>query len=297
MPGDVGSIGAFKRAPAGFTRAQREHFDREGYLIIEDALSSAEVEEYLAAIERVASADPRYQRGQFFGPENVVERDPALTELIDHPRHVGFAYDLYGELLKLHLSQIFIRPDGENYNRWHPDGPRALPYGVFSPQLPLQIKIGYWLTDLPRSEMGNLVILPRSHRNQYLAQYDTYDSIPGEKILCLRKGTMTIMHCGLWHRVEVNKSGIERRNIFVAYCPSWITEADRFGSNTQWLETLTRERRIIMRSYSYGYDRTKPPARDFPLFLDRETGLDSDPGKYTDQVELARRKRMVAHEK
>ena len=38
---------------------------------------------------------------------------------------------------------------------------------------------------------------------------------------------MTIMHCGLWHRVEVNKSGIERTNIFVAYCPSWITEADR----------------------------------------------------------------------
>ena len=77
---------------------------------------------------------------------------------------------------------------------------------------------------------------------------------------------MTIIHCGLWHRVEVNKSSIERKNIFVSYCPSWITEADRIGSNPQWLETLTREQRIIMRSYSYGYDRTKPPGRDFPLF-------------------------------
>ncbi|HEV8245095.1 MAG TPA: phytanoyl-CoA dioxygenase family protein [Polyangiaceae bacterium] len=272
-------------------------FEREGYLILEDALSPAEIERYLGAIERAASADAGYTKGQFYGPENIVERDPVLAELIDHPRHIGFAYDLYGELLKLHLSQIFIRPDGSNYNRWHPDGPRALPYGVFSPKLPLQIKIGYWLTDLPHAGMGNLVLLPRSHQQQYLPEYDTHDSIAGEKILCLKRGTITIQHCGLWHRVETNTSGVERKNIFLAYCPSWIVEADRLSSNPAWLETLTREQRIIMRSYSYGYHRAKPPARDFPLFLDRETGLDSDPGRYPERVELGRRKRLVAHEK
>src|SRR4029078_11392554 len=98
----------------GFSKEQRAHFDREGYLIIEDALSAREVDQYLAAIERVAVADPRYARGKCYGPENVVERDPLLTELIDHPRHVGFAYDLYGELLKQHLWQLFTSPDASH---------------------------------------------------------------------------------------------------------------------------------------------------------------------------------------
>ena len=92
----------------------------------------------LDAIDRVASAHPKYKKGDTFGPGNIVERDPVFTELIDHPRHVGFAYDLFGELLKLHQSQFFLRPPGGiHYNI------RALPYGVFSPKLPLQIKIGY----------------------------------------------------------------------------------------------------------------------------------------------------------
>ena len=41
-----------------------------------------------------------------------------------------------------------------------------MPYGTFSPDLPLQIKIGFWLTDLPQAKMGNLVVLPGSHRKR-----------------------------------------------------------------------------------------------------------------------------------
>jgi len=142
-----------------------------------------------------------------------------FTDLIDNERHVGYAYDLFGELLKLHQSQFFLRPPGgKQYNQWHPDGARALPYGVFSPKLPLQIKIGYWLTDLPREKMGNLVVLPGSHRHQYMDGYDTHKSIPGEKVVCPRKGTMTVMHSSIWHRVEPNESEVVRYNIFVAYC-------------------------------------------------------------------------------
>jgi hypothetical protein len=52
-----------------------------------------------------------------------------------------------------------------------------------------------------------------------------------------------------------------------------------------------------MRDYDYAYDHTKPPARDFPLFLDRETGADRDPDRYRDHVALRSRKRLLAHEK
>ena len=288
----------YRIAPPGFTAEQWEAFNRDGFFVIEDALSETEVDSYVEAINSVAHSDPKYTTGDTFGMDNIVERHPLLTDLIDHPRHVGFAYDLYGELLKLHQSQVFLRPPGmKKFNIWHPDGARALPYGVFSPQLPLQIKIGYWLTDLPHPKMGNLVVLPGSHRKQYLDEYDTHESVEGEHILQVKKGSMTVMHSSIWHRVEPNEFDVTRYNIFMAYCPAWLTAADRVQSDPEWLKTLSREQRIIMRSNSHSYHNAKPPMEDFPVFLDRETGSDSDEGKYQDHVQLNRRKRITQAEK
>ena len=288
----------YRVAPPGFTPEQWETFNEDGIIFIEDAISDKDVQTYIDAIDRVAVSHPKYKLGGYLGMQNIVERDPVFTGLIDHERHVGYAYDLFGELLKLHISQFFLRPPGgKQYNQWHPDGARALPYGVFSPKLPLQIKVGYWLTDLPREKMGNLVVLPGSHREQYMDGYDTHESVPGEMVVCPRKGTMTVMHSSIWHRVEPNESDVVRYNIFVAYCPSWVTPADRFHSKPEWLETLNREQRIIMRSYSNAYHNAKPPASDFPLFLERDTEIETDEGRYQEHVHLHRRKRMTMPER
>lgn len=287
----------FRLAPPGFSPEQRAQFDRDGFLHIPNALSDSEVEAYLDAIQRVTSGDPKFDAQKFHAREHIVEIDPLFTALIDHPRHVGIAYDFYGELLKLHISQFFVRPRGGSANPWHPDGARALPYGVFSPVLPLQVKFALWLTDLSEPKMGNLVLRAGSHREQYFEGYDTADDYPDQHIVCAPRGTMTVLNGSIWHRVEPNESDIVRKNIFLAYCPSWIVAADHLRSDPTWLETLNREQRIIMRDYGYAYDHTKPPAKDFPLFLDRETGLDHDPGLYRDHVAKGRRKRLVAHEK
>jgi hypothetical protein len=287
----------YRIATPGFTPEQREFFDREGYLILPNRLSDEEIARYLDAIDRQIASDAKYDPTKFYAKENIVERDPVFAELIAHPRHVGYVYDFYGELLKMHLSQFFVRPKGGAHNMWHPDGARAVPYTVVAPEIPCQIKVSYWLTDVPEPGMGNIVMMPGSHRQQYFPYYDTHESVPGELILCVPRGTITLMNCNVWHRVEPNYSDSVRKNFFLAYCPSWVVAADRLQNDSEWLKTLNREQRIIMRSYSYGYDHTKPPAADFPLFLDRETGLDHDPGKYPDHVALHRRKRLVAHEK
>ena len=286
----------YRSAPPGFTRLQWDQFMDEGVLVIEDALTGEEVDRYLHMIDECCAEENRYDPAQFFGPGNIVERYPVFSELIDHPCHVGFAYDIYGELLKLHLSQFFVRPRGGKHNKWHHDGARAVPQGVYSPELPIQIKIGYWLTDLPEPRMGNFVYLPGSHRVQDLEYYDTHESVPGERILCVKRGTLSIMHGDVWHRVEPNHSNVVRKNLFLAYCPSWVCEADRFQCDPGWLATLEREQRIIMRSYSKGYDRTKPPLEHFPLFLDRVTGTAADAGS-SEHVGLNRRKRLTQVER
>ena len=52
-----------------------------------------------------------------------------------------------------------------------------------------------------------------------------------------------------------------------------------------------------MRSYDYPYSNCKPPEEDFPLYLERGTGLDRDPGTHKDHVSLGRRKRKTKFER
>lgn len=284
-------------APPGFTPAQWEAFDRDGYVLMENALSSEEVRRYVETIDRVAAAHPAYMPGKTLAPwDGVAHLDPALAELIDHPRHVGYAYDLYGELLKLHNSQFFLRPPGPSGTKWHNDGARAVPYSVYAPRIPLQLKVAYWLTDLPRPNMGNLVIAPGSHKNQEFAAYTKPTDVPGQVVVCVPAGTMMLINGNIFHTVQDNASDVTRYNFFYTYCPSWVCEADRLCCDESWLATLSREQRIIMRSYKAPYDRTKPPPQDFPLYLDRDTGLDHDTDADPD-VPLAIRKRRTAVEK
>ena len=118
----------YRVAPPGFMEEQWQTFEEEGIVVIEDALTNDEVRQYIEAIDRVATTLPECRDGAYCNPENIVEFDPVFTGLIDHPRHIGFAYDLYGELLKLHQSQFFLRlPGGNEYNSWHPDPPLPCP--------------------------------------------------------------------------------------------------------------------------------------------------------------------------
>ncbi len=102
----------YRLAPPGFSREQRAQFDRDGYLHLPNALSEDEISAYLEAIDRLSTDDPKFAPDKFYAREHIVELDPIFTALIDHPRHVGFAYDFYGELLKLHISQFGCWAEG-----------------------------------------------------------------------------------------------------------------------------------------------------------------------------------------
>src|ERR1700675_4435979 len=91
---------SYHKAPPGFTEEQWRFFDREGYLLLEDAIPPADVERYIDATNRIAAEHMRRSPEKPFTLwQGVAHLDPVFTELIDHPRHIGFAYDLYGELL------------------------------------------------------------------------------------------------------------------------------------------------------------------------------------------------------
>jgi hypothetical protein len=285
----------YRVAPRGFSEEEWDLFQRDGFLELEERLGDAEVERYLEAVRECIEDGPKYDPAKTYKISRVVEKHPAFTELIAHERHVGYPYDIYGDQLMLIQSELFYRPPGSFVNEWHIDGPRVVPYRVFSRELPLKIRVGYWLTDLPRPGMGNFVFVPGSHRSDYAHEHWGREPLPGQRVFTCERGTIAIMSGDLWHRVEANESDAVRQNVFVSYAPSWVH--GYYDPDPAWLETLEREQRIIMRPYrdSQKY-YSRPPAEDLPLFLDRETLSDED--DWIDpSVERQKRRRLTMHEK
>ncbi len=174
---------------------------------------------------------------------------------------------------------------------WHYDGPRQVPFQVFSSNIPLRIKVGYWLTDIREAKMGNLVFLRGSHRLRHLRQYCTHEAVQGEESLTVSAGTMIIMFEGLWHRVDENLSEQTRINLFYEYGPAWVTASDRWQSNLTWLETLNREQRILMRNCEFPNSLIKPPAEDVPLFDLRANEEDLDSNYFGENLPVELRSR------
>ena len=74
----------YRVAPPGFTAEQWKTFNEDGIIFIEDAISEAEIQTYIDAIDRVAATHPKYTPGGHLHVENIVERDPVFTNLIDN---------------------------------------------------------------------------------------------------------------------------------------------------------------------------------------------------------------------
>jgi hypothetical protein len=253
-------------APAGFTPEQWVTFQRDGLLHLDGVLTAEQSDTFLgAALETLAGTE--HAAGHTAKAENAVARHPAFRALIDLPSHVGYAYDIYGDQLRLSQNDVFLRPPGSVVNHWHIDGPRAVPYRVFSGVLPLKLRIGYWLTDLPNDGMANLVYLPGSHRPDYAREHTGTGDLPGQRVLTCRKGSMTIFSANIWHRIQPNDSETTRVNVFLSYTPSWIN--GYYFQDADTIPGLTREQRIILRPYGKAQeDFIRPPESDQPLYLD-----------------------------
>ncbi len=277
-----------RTAPKGFTMETWQQFFKDGILIIRGALAENHAEKLNQIIQSYEAGEEFKQGGQ---KNNIVELHPEFRKLINWDAHIGHVYDVYGESLKLLQSQFFIRPPRQILrNEWHFDGPRLVPFEAFGVKVPLRIKVGYWLTDLPEDKMGNLIYIKGSHKTPCLEQYKTHAPHPQQESLKIKKGDMILMAAGLWHRVEENESQQTRRNIFLEYGPSWLNSSDRFQGRIDFLESLTREQRIVMREYWHPNFNIKPPKEDVALFNLREGEKDIDSANYSNNVPLHLRK-------
>ncbi len=151
------------------TEEQRHKFDEDGFFVLEDALSPSEVGELIQVIDgfyekfrverNLGAHDPIQWR-------NVVALHPCFRSLIDHPKILPMVVDTIGYNIQIRTSHLDVRPPmhpekakaalgaRDSFFPWHSDAPDygwptvdgVIPY--------MEMKVGYYLTDLTEHNSG-----------------------------------------------------------------------------------------------------------------------------------------------
>ena len=217
------------------TTAEEEAFERDGYLHVEGALSPDHAANLVAVIDRL------HRDGRLVPPEtyagvtnrvqhlNAVGLAPAFVDLIDHPTTFPKVWGILGWNIFLHNTHLMLTPpepsDGpRGPGGWHQDnGRRTLDMPEIEIPARLSLKVGYFLTDVSRRDMGNFWVVPGSHRRRSIEVTPGGGGhVPGAEPVLLRAGDALIFDARVWHSGSPNYSKSTRKVLFYAYGYRWL---------------------------------------------------------------------------
>jgi ectoine hydroxylase len=234
-------------APGEFTDVDRFIFESWGYLVIPDVLSTDEIEACYEASVRLHSdsASGFAQLGRSY------EREPALERLMDHPAVLPKIRGLYNDVFLLQSAwNSRMRPGHGKVEGWHQDGSASSNFKELGYPIPLiQLRVSYLLTDQSSSGMGNLQLIPGSHRSRIGVPQAVLESgadLPISHVLCASAGSVLLFHNAVWHRSYELRGTRDRYTQHYIYSPPWVRSADRLQNSSEFLERTTPLRRALM---------------------------------------------------
>jgi hypothetical protein len=230
------------------TEEQKTHFHALGFVRIEGALTSAEVDEFSSRFDTIvergeAQGDGSEPGGRIFPDGHrviipLIEADPYFYTMLDHPNLASIAEELLGE------DCIFTgSSDGQIHTgdtAWHRDGSMPLPA--------LEAKLTFYLDDAAAGE-GCLSFIPGSHLwplhyndlergiDERVLGYPIRD-IPGRYDVPSEKGDVIAFQTRIWHSSW--GGGANRRQMawMMRTAPRMQWELDRLGEfNKSYAET------------------------------------------------------------
>ena len=224
------------------TQAQKEFFDENGYLVVENAVEpalltglqadfNAWVEEsraHPAAYGEMLDGRPRFDVETGHGPQSpALRRVSSPTEVSDayykamaSSRMVGAVADLIGPNVKHHHSKINSKlPRTATKVNWHQDFP-------FTPHSNDDLITALLMVDEVTDENGPLEVVPGSHRGPLLSLWqngrfagsvdaETTERCKASAVRCTGKmGSACLMHTRLLHGSAANQSD-RPRTLFI----------------------------------------------------------------------------------
>ena len=227
-------------------------FDRQGYIVIKDILTPAEVASLAAAIDALEEhalqhvdqpprktsswganyhASPRGYHangsnavGQTLVIEDFWNADPAFDVLVNHPRTMDYVHGIVKERPTINNSEIRIRYQ-ENQTGMHGGGPTTgkyrYSYGANGIAC-MMIRMVYFVHDV-NDEQGAFCVVPGTHKSNILPPYgsDPVDD-PNNIGLQVKAGDAIFFTENLRHGGLVNTSAQVRKTLHVGYGPYWL---------------------------------------------------------------------------
>jgi ectoine hydroxylase len=252
------------------TPSERYFFETNGYLLLEDFLPAVLVHHLL---ERLHSTIDRRRARQGTPLQNesihsgdgedtrifhILDDDPAFLEMIDPPILMSYVRGLLNENAHFHASDAIweeaLKPEGGP--GWHIDG-RDKGYRNLRPHIPhLQLKVGYYLSDMREPDQGNLMLVPGSHHTATEpepAQLSGFDTFPGAVQICAGPGAAILFHNAVWHtRGPHTRPGGRRILLYYAYEQPWmIGNAEHWQYPTAFYNGLSDQRRKLFHGFVF----------------------------------------------
>ena len=252
--------------PGPLTETERFLFDTVGYLVIPDALSPDEVTACLDAAKRAHDA---YPQGEWRQLGHLYETEPAIEHLLDHPSVLEKVRGLLGDYFIVQSTWCTKQPAGGKPGRYHQDGSGVYEFRRLATPTPLvQLRVGYFLTDQSRPDLGNMVMVPGSHNTSIRlpkeVQPDTETDLGIRDVICGAPGAALLFHQGVYHRTGMSTATFDRYTMHIVYSPPWLIPSDRMSNSKDFLERTTPLRRALVGDWKrpeepFGMGYAKPP--------------------------------------
>jgi ectoine hydroxylase len=244
-------------------------FATNGYLVLENFLQPDHVARLIERLEKAVAYRRRlHDNGEphpgeiiIEGPNarilHILEDDPLFRDLVDHPPIMPYVCGLLNEKPHFHASDAFweIEP-AESKPGWHIDGFGG-GYRSLRPQIPLlQLKVGYFLSDMSAPDQGNLILVPSSHKTDFdpdPEQLQGHDTFPGATPLCVPAGTCVMFHNALWHtKGPFTRPGGQRLMLYYAYEQPWmVANPEHWSYSKKFYNSLSPDQRQLFHGFVF----------------------------------------------
>ena len=242
------------------TEAERTKFERDGFIVIENALPAPMVEGLIEAVDSVKA-----------GVDFIGKHDRFL-ELIDWHRTFPKVWGILGWNIHLYHTHITVTPPVPEEDRpskkrlhWHQDSGRVSLDIETIPAPRISVKIGYFLTDVSEGGRGNFSVIPGSHlKDEVEYPADGVSNPPEAHEVRVSAGTAVIFDRRIWHAGGWNFSDITRKVLFVGYSMRWFHPRDAM-TVSHYMDRCDPIRRQLLGSKTGNLGLTTPKDEDVPL--------------------------------
>jgi ectoine hydroxylase len=251
------------------TRAEQFFFDSHGYLVLDRLLAEEHVARLRQALEQAITRRRLLQeRGTpHTGMTQINDRntrifyilddDPLFLDLVDWPAIWPYVTGLLNERPHHHASDAIVEygPIGRGMG-WHQDGHDHAFRGLGAPVPLLQLKIGYYLTDMTGGGHGNLSVVPGSHRTSHSPDGEDLqrtELFPGAVEIRAPAGSAILFHNALWHsHGPWTCSDGARIMLYYAYEHPWmLASQEHWGYCPEFYNALPPERRRLFHGFLF----------------------------------------------